>query len=273
MAEYVIGDVQGCFGTLERLLEEIEFRAGRDEVILAGDLVNRGPDSVGVARWVLEQGAGVRAVLGNHDVHLLAVMCGAQVPGKRDTLEALLRWEEAEAFRRWLLTQSFVCLQGDFVVVHAGLLPAWSVPETMEFNSELMELLRGPGATEFLRAARRDPPAHFEEATTPFLRAQFLLNVFTRMRICDDQGRLTEDFFGVGEPIPEGYRPWFEHERPALGRPIVCGHWASRGYFEENGVVGLDSGCVWGNGLTALRLDDARVFQVPTVEGEEIPYF
>jgi len=269
MAVYVIGDVQGCFKTLESLLGEIGFDPQCDQIILAGDLVNRGPDSVGVARWVLEQGEAVSAVLGNHDIHLLALLCGAQRSGRQDTLEALCAWSDRDVFSSWLLNQKFIREHGGWVVVHAGLLPSWSLEDAHGFSDELMSLLRGPGAKDFLKGYRRRG-GDSETWETDLARYRFLLSVFTRMRICDEQGRPQMDFSAGLDEIPPGYRPWFEYERRLGERPIVFGHWASLGFFQRMGVTGLDSGCVWGNGLTALRLDDAQVFKVPTAKGDGI---
>ena len=268
MATYVVGDIQGCFDTFQELLSAIDYREGVDALVLLGDLVNRGPASLEVARWALEQGEAVKTVLGNHDVHFLALLCGAQEPGPGDTLGPLLRWSRREEFRQWLLGQSFYLRRNEWSFVHAGLLPGWSLAEAQSFSDELMALLRGEDAASVLSFYRGDPVFHFEEAKTDHQRHQFLLNVFTRMRLCTVEGRLNLGFFGGLKELPEGFLPWFRHWKGQASERIVFGHWAALGVHQEGSCLGLDSGCVWGRQLSALCLESGAVTQVATRPGD-----
>ena len=268
MAGYAVGDVQGCFETFQELLSAIDYRQDTDTVVLLGDLVNRGPASLEVARWVLEQGDAVKAVLGNHDVHLLAVLCGAQAPGPGDTLGPLLGWSRREEFRQWLLRQSFYLRWNEWSFVHGGLLPGWSLADAQGFSDELMALLRGEDATSFLGACRDEPALCLEDADTAPGRHRFLLNVFTRMRVCTGAGRLNLEFNGGLGELPEGFLPWFRHWGGQASDRVVFGHWAALGVHQEGNCLGIDSGCVWGERLTALCLESGVMTQVATHPGD-----
>jgi bis(5'-nucleosyl)-tetraphosphatase (symmetrical) len=281
MATYAIGDVHGCLGTLEALLAELPPRSSEDRLWLVGDLVNRGPDSLGVLRWAAESserlGGRFVAVLGNHDVHLLARAAGAAGPRRRDTLERLLEAPDRDELVAWLGRRPLLHREGDTVLVHAGLLPAWSVEEAEARARQAEEALRGPEAhallarygarggkrsRELATAGSEAPPDGAERPEAP-PGPDEALAVLTSLRAVDAGGAPCFGFTGPPADAPPGLVPWFEAPgRRSAGATAVFGHWAALGLRFAPGVRALDSGCVWGGSLTALRLEDAQVWQV-----------
>jgi bis(5'-nucleosyl)-tetraphosphatase (symmetrical) len=264
VATYAIGDIQGCFDSLERLLERIAFVPKRDRLCLLGDLVNRGPDSAKVLRWAVRHADHVTAVLGNHDLHLIARDLGLPQPRKPEQLEAILAAKDREELVTWLRAQPLVHREGGFLMVHAGLLPAWTAAEAEGLSKELSRALAGEQAASLLAAfyelGARAP--ELEGAT----RLPGLLQVFTRLRTIAPDGRPAFGFSGSPMDAPAGCRPWFELRRPGPDEPtIVFGHWAALGLYVSETAIGLDTGCVWGGSLTALRLEDHTLFQQPAV--------
>jgi len=251
MATYAIGDVQGCMSTLERLLGLIGYRRGRDTLWLAGDLVNRGPRSLDVLRWASDE--GVVTVLGNHDLHLLARAAGVAERKKRDTLEDVLAAPDREPLLDWLRGRPLVHRAGGWFMVHAGLLPAWSLDDAERLAREAEAVLRGPEGKRLL--GERDRRERVKLAVT----------AMTRLRVCAPDGRMEIDFGGAPGDAPKGTRPWFELRRPDR-ETILFGHWSALGFKRGPGYVALDSGVVWGRALTAVRLDDGAVFHQPAVE-------
>lgn len=263
MSTYAIGDIQGCFEPFERLLKEIEFNAERDQIWLVGDMVNRGPQSLEVLRWCRTHQDNVVAVLGNHDVHLLAVDYGVQTKGPRDTLDAVLEAPDKDELLDWLRNRPLVYTEGNFMMVHAGLLPGWSQNQALHLAHEVENILRGSDAPLFLAQYRGLVPPEMEDATSNIERARFILAVLTRIRICDTKGRPEWSFKGGSEDIPPDHLPWFDAPQRASGpSTIVCGHWAALGLHLTDRLIALDSGCAWGRELSAVRLDDRAVFQV-----------
>lgn len=256
MSTYVIGDIQGCFITLKRLLDRLDFERGRDRLWLVGDLVNRGPDSLSVLRWsmeLVEEGVAT-TVLGNHDLHLIACAEGVRSPRRGDTLDAVLEAPDRDALCEWLASRPLLYRESDRVLVHAGLLPRWSLAEAERLASEAS---RAMGDRE-----RRLPlleALYGKRKGDQELRATF--EVLTRIRTISETGELS-DFSGPPSEVPEGMRPWFE-----LGtwmETIVFGHWAALGLHLSERFIGVDTGCVWGGSLTAVRLEDRTVFQEPS---------
>lgn len=262
MATWVIGDIQGCFGALTRLLRAIDFQSGQDEIWLAGDLVNRGPDSLGVLRWAAAHPSAVRAVLGNHDLHLLARAAGVCGPKRRDTLDPVLVARDRERLLGWLAEQPLL-LQDQLgatpvALLHAGLLPSWTVEAAAQAAQSCSALLQGPRQEAFLAAlVGSNPPADLR------VLADFVAMI-TRLRCVDASGAAVADYSGPPEDAPQGSYPWFDAPaRQSAGTLLLAGHWAAAGLRLLPSVILTDSGCVWGQQLSAVRLADRHVVQVP----------
>ena len=269
MATYAIGDIQGCFDSLMRLLDRIGFDAGRDRLWLVGDLVNRGPRSLDVLRWARHLGERVVAVLGNHDMHLLARAAGTAKRKKLDTLQEILAVPDRQDLIDWLRHRPLLHREGAHVMVHAGLHPAWSIEQAAALAAEVEALLRAPDWQAHMGAPRKSPPPTWRDDLGGHERMQAILGVLTRMRACMPAGHMEHRFSGPPEETPAGYLPWFDVPRARWrvpGRQVVFGHWAALGLHMDDACMGLDTGCVWGEALTAVRLEDHQVWQVPTVE-------
>jgi bis(5'-nucleosyl)-tetraphosphatase (symmetrical) len=267
MSTYAIGDIQGCHLTLERLLERIRFDPNRDRLWLAGDLVNRGPGSLEVLRWVREQGDRVVSVLGNHDLHLLGRVFETRAPKSKDTLDEVLKAPDREELVEWLRRRPFLHREGDHVLVHAGLLPAWTLERAEQLAREVETVLGGPEPERLLEALVAERPRAWREDLDVEDRWRVAVQSFTRLRTCRDDGRVCDGFNGPPERAPEGCHPWFELRNDhSAGVTVLCGHWATLGLRIQPGVAALDTGCVWGGTLTAVRLEDQEVFQEPLAD-------
>lgn len=258
MAVFAIGDLQGCYDDLMRLLERVHFDASEDRLWFAGDLVNRGPDSLGVLRFVKELGDSAITVLGNHDLHLLAVASGATSLRKNDTLDAVLSSPRRDDYLDWL--RQLPLLHHDaalgYTLVHAGLPPQWDLGLAQSCARELETALRGPRHVEFLRAMYGDEPRRWDPDLEGMDRLRFIVNCFTRLRFCSKAGDLDLKSKGAPGTQPDGYLPWFEVPgRASAGLHVLFGHWSTLGDISSHNVYPLDTGCVWGGSLTALRLD------------------
>ncbi|MCB9732842.1 MAG: symmetrical bis(5'-nucleosyl)-tetraphosphatase [Deltaproteobacteria bacterium] len=259
MATYAIGDIQGCYGPLQALLRRVGFRASRDRLWLAGDLVNRGPRSLDVLRWVMDNSDAITAVLGNHDLHLLARALGVSPARKRDTLEELLAAPDRGDLVAWLRRQPLLAVDGDRAMLHAGLLPSWNVAEASSRSREVESLLSSEKAAVLLRALHNDGAPHPDAPT----RAVETARVMTRLRALDASGAPLDRFDDAPEKLPAGACPWFAApDRASADHTLIFGHWAALGLWIEERVLALDSGCVWGGLLTAVRLEDRAVFSV-----------
>ena len=266
MARYAIGDVQGCMSSLERLLALIDFRSARDEVWLVGDLVNRGPRSLDVLRWAYKLGDRATCVLGNHDVHLLARAAGASEAKPRDTLDEVLAAPDADRLLDWLRARPIFHVDGAHALVHAGLHPRWTVDEARALAGEVEAQLRGPGWRALLGQLRGKPP-RWDRKLGGGDRWRALTAYFLRARCLREDGRVDPDYDGAPAEAPAGLVPWFRFPDAAWQtHTIVFGHWAALGLSIGAHHAGLDTGCVWGRSLTAMRLDDRSVFQVKAVE-------
>lgn len=262
MATYAIGDLQGCFRPFMTLLEEIEFDAERDRLWIVGDLVNRGPASLEVLRWCYVNRDHVVTVLGNHDLHLLSRAVGGSPRKERDTLDDILDAPDSKQLLDWLRHRPLVHQDHEWLMVHAGLHPSWSAEDAHAFARDLEEQIRTGYRHVMEQLAQRGPSSITAESTTAE-RRQFALSVMTRMRMCHKDGRVDFDYKGSVDEAPDDLRPWFEFpERRAKGVTVVFGHWSALGLHVGNDVIGLDSGCVWGRALTAIRLEDRAVFKV-----------
>ncbi len=266
MATYAIGDVHGCAATLRALLDGLPFRPDRDRLWLVGDLVNRGPDSLGVLRWARraseELGDRFFAVLGNHDLHLLGLAAGIVPAKRRDTLEPVLRAPDRDELLAWLASRPLLHRDGDTVLVHGGLPPRWGLAEAERLAREAEGALASPERRRLLAAFDR-PPTRWCEDLPPLDRRAFVLAALTLIRMVGADGSPCLGFSGAPDRAPRGCVPWYRvPERASAGATVVCGHWAALGLHLAPGVVALDTGCVWGGQLTAVRLEDAEVFQV-----------
>jgi bis(5'-nucleosyl)-tetraphosphatase (symmetrical) len=266
MATYAIGDIQGCFRTLQRLLKHVRFDPGGDRLWLVGDLVNRGPGSLDVLRWARDLDDRVTVVLGNHDLHLLGRAFGTRPPKPRDTVEAVLEAPDREELVEWLCGRPLLHREGGFVLVHAGLLPAWTIERAEELAREVEGVL-GRRPRRLLEALVSDRPRRWREGLDREDRWRVAVQSFTRLRMCRDDGRVCEGYTGPPDEAPEGCRPWFElRDDQAAEVTVVCGHWAALGLHVGPGVMALDTGCVWGGPLTAARLEDGEIFQEPLAD-------
>jgi bis(5'-nucleosyl)-tetraphosphatase (symmetrical) len=258
VAVWAIGDLQGCHGPLLRLLARIAFDPARDELWLVGDLVNRGPESLAVLRWARGLGESVRCVLGNHDLHLLARAAGRSAPGGHDTLGAVLAAPDREALLDWLRRRPLAHHSRalDTLLVHAGVPPGWDVDTTLAEAARVEEVLRGPDWRDFLAVLYGDKPDRWVPALSGYHRLRFTVNALTRMRFCRPDGSLDMKSKGPPDSASPGLVPWFDHPLAAWGTTrVVVGHWSALGCTRRHNLVTLDTGCVWGRSLTALRLD------------------
>jgi bis(5'-nucleosyl)-tetraphosphatase (symmetrical) len=260
MALYLIGDVQGCNSALQRLLDEISFSPSRDTLYLLGDLVNRGPDSAGVLRRLMRYGSAAKCLLGNHDMHLLAAAHGVRKPSRSDTLGGILDAPDRQAMLGWLCQQNLALLESlegrDYLMVHAGVLPQWTAAQTVALAGEVETVLRGPGLSEFLHHMYGDTPAQWQDSLTGADRLRCILNALTRIRFCTPQGRMEFEAKGLtADAAPAGFLPWFNAPgRQTAGVVVAFGHWSTLGWLDRADLLSLDSGCVWGGCLSALRL-------------------
>ena len=267
MATYAIGDLQGSNSSLQKLLANISFDASRDRLWFVGDLVNRGTESLQCLRFVRSLGDGAVTVLGNHDLHLLCVADGAARLRNGDTLQPVLDAPDREELLDWLRCRPMMHIEGEHVLVHAGLLPQWSVGEAKALAQEVESALRSAGRRDFLAAMYGNRPDCWSEGLKGFDRLRVIVNAMTRMRLCTPGGRM--EFSHKGEPAnyPAGYLPGFDVPlRKSADRTVICGHWSALGLKVEHNLLSLDTGCLWGGALTAVRLEDRTIFQVSCAE-------
>ncbi|MFZ2542357.1 MAG: symmetrical bis(5'-nucleosyl)-tetraphosphatase [Gallionella sp.] len=263
MAIYAVGDIQGCHAELVQLLETVRFDAKVDRLWLVGDLVNRGPDSLQVLRLVKSLGDSAITVLGNHDLHLLAVAGGVAELHNIDTLDEILNAPDRDELLYWLRHQRLLHAADGYVLVHAGLLPQWSVKQAASLAREVEQALRGDNYAVFLARMYGNAPHLWDDALTGYKRLRVIVNALTRMRICTLQGEMEFRFKSEVEKIPAGYLPWFDvPKRASADATIIVGHWSALGLKIEPRVIALDTGCLWGGPMTAIRLEDRQLFQV-----------
>jgi bis(5'-nucleosyl)-tetraphosphatase (symmetrical) len=267
VARYAIGDVQGCFASLQRLLQLIDWSPGRDELWLTGDLVNRGPRSLDVLRWAYEHDDHVTVVLGNHDLHFLARVAGAAHEKKRDTLDELLAAKDRDRLVDWLRRRPLAHLAGSFLLVHAGIHPQWTAHDTRDRAAEIERELAAPSWRGFLAQIHGGSTPRWNPRLGGGDRWRAILAYLVRVRMLKPDGRVEPDFDGHPADAPAGCVPWFKFPKAAwTTHTAVFGHWAALGLDIGARHVALDTGCVWGKSLTAMRLDDRSVFQVRAVE-------
>ncbi len=265
MSLYLIGDVQGCNSALQRLLDEISFSPSRDTLYLLGDLVNRGPDSLGVLRRLMALGDAAQCLLGNHDLHLLAAAHGVRKPGKGDTLDAILQAPDRAAMLAWLCQQNLAISKTvaskpyqHYLMVHAGVLPQWSAEQTVALAAEVETVLRGPDLNDFLHQMYGNEPTAWRDDLTGAARLRVIVNALTRIRFCTPDGQMEFATKGLRAiDAPPGYVPWFDApNRQTADVTVAFGHWSTLGWLDRPDLLSLDSGCVWGGSLSALRLEE-----------------
>jgi bis(5'-nucleosyl)-tetraphosphatase (symmetrical) len=263
MATYAIGDIQGCYIEFQHLLERIHFDPAQDRLWLVGDLVNRGPDSLQVLRFVKSLGDSAITVLGNHDLHLLAVAEGIGELHRSDTLDEVLGAPDRDELLLWLRQQRLLHAEDDHVLVHAGLLPQWSIKKAANLAREVESALRGSDYTTFLARMYGNTPHSWDDDLDGYKRLRVIVNAFTRLRVCTPQGEMEFRFKGEVEKMPEGYVPWFEVAvRKSRKATVIFGHWSALGLKVTPNIIALDTGCLWGGPMTAIRLEDRQLFQV-----------
>lgn len=262
MAVYAIGDIQGCYEPFRRLLDVLRFDPAADALWLVGDLINRGPQSLAVLRFVRDLGERAVAVLGNHDLTLLAVAAGHVKPKRKDTFDSILQAPDRAELLDWLRRCPLLHHDPllDFTMVHAGLPPQWDLALAQRCAAEVETVLRGPSATDFLGQMFGGEPRRWRDDLSGYNRLRFITNALTRMRFCTPNGALSFDDKGPPGSQSSGLLPWFAvADRRSKNLHLVFGHWAALGYYREPGIFALDSGCVWGNRLTAIRLDEPGI--------------
>jgi bis(5'-nucleosyl)-tetraphosphatase (symmetrical) len=264
MATYAVGDIQGCFHSFQSLLKRIQFNPTSDQLWLVGDLINRGSGSLEVLRWVFEHQSSIVTVLGNHDLHTLVVAEGFVSAHRSDTIKALLDAPDADELLSWLRHQPLLHFEHDCLMVHAGLLPQWTAAKAQSLAQEVHQALSADNYREFLKHMYGNQPVQWDDALTGYDRLRLITNAMTRLRVCTQAGEMEFNFKGELASLPLGFLPWFELEdRVSADTTIVFGHWSAIGLRQTNNVYALDTGCLWGGALTAIRLEDKAVFQVP----------
>jgi bis(5'-nucleosyl)-tetraphosphatase (symmetrical) len=261
MAIYLIGDIQGCDSALQRLLDRTAFSPSRDTLYLLGDLVNRGPGSLAVLRRLMSYGTSARSLLGNHDLHLLAIAHGVRKAHRRDTLDDILLAVDRPALLAWLCQQRLAMLETfhgeDILMVHAGVLPAWTATQTMMLAAEVEVVLRGPDLGAFLHQMYGDEPAMWDDGLRGPARLRVIINALTRLRFCTPDGQMEFETKEGAAAAPVGYLPWFDApNRQTADVTVAFGHWSTLGELKRPDLLALDTGCVWGGCLSAAQLGD-----------------
>jgi bis(5'-nucleosyl)-tetraphosphatase (symmetrical) len=269
---HLVGDVQGCAGALDRLLAEIGFSPSRDRLVVLGDLVNRGPGSLAVLRRLAGFGDAATCLLGNHDLHLLAVAHGVRPLHRGDTFGDVLQAPDRTEWIAWLRARPLARVEAGWLCVHAGVVPQWTVARTLALAEEVEALLRGPDLAGFLRVMYGNEPRRWRDSLAGAERARFVINTLTRIRFCSDEGQLDHDTKDGADAAPPGYHPWFEAPaRQTAGQPVAFGHWSTLGLVNRPDLLAIDTGCVWGGTLTAVRVDGGRreVVQVKCAQAQK----
>lgn len=265
MATYAIGDIQGCYHAFQALLKRLKFKPKRDELWLVGDLINRGTGSLEVLRWCYQHRNSLKVVLGNHDLHALVVAAGFVQMKKGDTLTALFEAEDGQQLLDWLRHQRLAYSDGTHLMVHAGLLPQWTVAQTLSYAAEVETALQAESYLDFLANMYGNQPDHWQANLVGFDRLRVITNALTRLRICSPAGEMEFSFKGELQDIPEGYLPWFDvPNRVSKDAKVIFGHWSALGLQQRANVFALDTGCLWGGKLTAINLDTNAITQVPS---------
>jgi bis(5'-nucleosyl)-tetraphosphatase (symmetrical) len=264
MPTYAIGDLQGCQASLLRLLDQLKFDPAADRLWFVGDLVNRGPDSLAALRFVKSLGHAAISVLGNHDLHLLALAEGFGRRHKGDTLDAILNAPDRDELLTWLRRQKLAWREGDYLMVHAGVLPDWTLDDTMQRAAEAEAMLQGAHYRNFFAQMYGNAPVAWDETLQGIERLRVIVNAFTRLRYCSLEGEMEFHHKGAPGTQPPGWLPWFAVPgRKSAEAAVIIGHWSTLGLINRADLIALDTGCLWGGSLSAVRLEDRQVFAVP----------
>lgn len=268
-SHYAIGDIQGCHHSLQQLLAELAIQPA-DRIWFAGDLVNRGPDSLGTLKTIIGLGSQAQCVLGNHDLHLLAAAAGVRAPGRKDTLAAILAAPDKADLIDWLRRQPLAHLEGDYLLVHAGVHPDWSAEQARELAREVETVLAGSDWADFLGTMYGNRPRQWHSALSGDDRLRAVVNILTRMRYLTPQGKLDFDYKGEPSDCPAGLIPWFDApHRRTTANTVIFGHWSTLGLVKRPNLIGLDTGCVWGGSLSAINLANRLVLQVRCPQAQD----
>lgn len=273
MSTYVIGDIQGCYKPLRKLLKTVNFQTGTDELWCVGDLINRGPKSLDTLRFLRDMSESATIVLGNHDLHFLALYyeCTPESASNRHTLDELLKAPDCGELADWLRHKPLVhydCMETargleHFLMVHAGVAPQWTLQKTLELAAEVEVTLQGAEFRKFLAKMYGDRPTRWRDELTGWRRLRVITNYLTRLRFCTKKGKMDLLVKESANSAPAGFRPWFEFEQLTPATNILFGHWAAlQGVTGKEHVFALDTGCVWGRELTLMRLEDHKLFSV-----------
>jgi bis(5'-nucleosyl)-tetraphosphatase (symmetrical) len=257
--EYLVGDVQGCCDAFDALLDVIDFSPSRDHVVVLGDLVNRGPRSLATLKRLHALGDSAGCLLGNHDLHLLAVAQGVRKLHRGDTFGDILDSKRRDDWLGWLRHQRLAQQRCGWLLVHAGVVPQWDSPTTLALAGEVEAVLRGDALADFLPQMYGSQPLRWDAALQGAERWRFIINVLTRIRFCSDDGELELKTKEGAQGALPGYKPWFDIAgRRTAGTPIAFGHWSTLGLINRPDLIALDTGCVWGGALSAVRIDGGR---------------
>jgi bis(5'-nucleosyl)-tetraphosphatase (symmetrical) len=263
MATYAIGDIQGCFHAFTTLLARLQFDAKRDKLWLVGDIINRGSGSLQVLRWCYQHQDSLKIVLGNHDLHALAVAHGLKPAHRGDTLQALLDAADSDTLFKWLRHQPLIHAGNEYVMVHAGLFPQWTIEKAACLASEVECALQADNYLDFFANMYGNSPNHWHDELAGMDRLRAITNAMTRMRICAASGEMEFAFKGELQDVPAGYMPWFDvPARQSSDASIICGHWSALGLRQRENIIALDTGCLWGGKLTAFCLETKKITQV-----------
>jgi bis(5'-nucleosyl)-tetraphosphatase (symmetrical) len=268
MATYAIGDIQGCYHAFMALLARLQFSPKSDTLWLVGDLINRGSGSLQVLRWCYQHQLSLKVVLGNHDLHALAVVHGLKPAHKSDTLQSSIDAQDSDVLFNWLRYQPLMIAQdgdahGSYAMVHAGLLPQWTLDDALAYAREVEAVLQSENYQDFLADMYGNQPKQWQTDFTGMDRLRIITNAFTRLRVCTAKGEMDFAFKGELSDVPTGYMPWFDvPNRQSQAAQIICGHWSALGLRQRNNIHALDTGCLWGGQLTAMCLETREITQV-----------
>ncbi|MBZ0092065.1 MAG: symmetrical bis(5'-nucleosyl)-tetraphosphatase [Sulfuricellaceae bacterium] len=263
MATYAIGDIQGCFATLRRLLDKLSFDPAHDRLWLVGDLVNRGPSSAATLRWAKNLGDAAISVLGNHDLHLLTVAEGYERLHRGDTLQDILDAPDREEMLLWLRKRPLMHVENGYALLHAGLLPQWSVARARQLAGEVETALRSDDYRTFLAHMYGNHPDRWQDDLNGMERLRTITNALSRLRFCTPEGEMEFTHKGAPDQPPPGFLPWYDIPgRASADTTLIFGHWSALGFRMTANTIALDSGCLWGGTMTAIRLEDREVFQI-----------
>jgi bis(5'-nucleosyl)-tetraphosphatase (symmetrical) len=274
MSIYIVGDVQGCFTPLEQLLDKVNFNSRQDQLWFVGDLVNRGPQSLEVLRFIKNLGNAAVSILGNHDLHLLCVAEGYQKAHASDTFDGIFNAPDKGELLTWLRWRPMIYHDQGVTMVHAGILPQWSITEALSLGAEVETALRGEDYLEFLIHMYGNKPAKWSDELVGMERLRVITNAMTRLRLIDKEGKMDFSFKGKIQEKPKDLYAWYDFpNRKTKKDTIIFGHWSALGLHMESNILALDTGCLWGGCLTALRLEDRKLFQVSCREEASLKHF